>query len=544
MKSLRISVSILVCCLLSLCVMLPCRAAACTDAANAILAAELQEANAASVQEWVADTLPALAGSGGADWYIMALSQSAESFDASAYENALRAIIAQGSGNATARQRTALALLAIEPDASGSLGALLTETLGTQGIMSLIFGLHLQNNNVSCDISTEQTIDDLLALQLADGGWALSGTRSDVDVTAMTIQALAPHIHIDQVHTAIENALVMLSSAQLADGGFQSYGISNLESAAQVWCALSALGIDALTDERFIKDATIYDAILAFQCDAGRYTHLLGGDANAMASVQAFVAYTAYARFLAGKGSFYLFSTRVQAPPDGAMTTAGSATSTAIFSTSVVSFASSSVADASDPSPKAFPVKWLLTAGIIVIAAVVALYCVKSGRRHRNHYLLIGIIAAIGIIAVHCIRIQSPDDYYADSSDAADAVGMVTFSIRCDLLPDNHTHDHLPTDGWISPAAAYPIYEGETVLTLLRRICREQHIQIESDGASDALAYIRGIDNLYELEFGDLSGWVYLVNAESPAVGCGQCSLTNGDVVEWVYTLELGNDIP
>jgi len=30
-------------------------------------------------------------------------------------------------------------------------------------------------------------------LQLEDGGWAVSGNKSDADVTAMTLQALAPY---------------------------------------------------------------------------------------------------------------------------------------------------------------------------------------------------------------------------------------------------------------------------------------------------------------------------------------------------------------
>lgn len=539
MKKLRFPITLLALCLLSLCVVLPCRAAACTDAANEILAAQLQEANAASVQEWVEDTLPASAGSGGADWYIMALAQSGDVFDASAYANALREIIAQGSGNATARQRNALALLAIAPEACDSLGTLTDETLGAQGIMSLIFGLHLQNNNVPCDATVDQTIDNLLALQLADGGWALTGTNGDVDVTAMTMQALAPHNHIDNVHTAIENALAFLSSAQLDDGGFQSYGTPNPESAAQVWCALSALGIDALTDARFIKNGSISDAILAFQCDAGRYAHTHGGEPNTMATVQVFVAYTAYARFLAGEDSFYLFDQRVPDGSDAAVTTAAATLTASTASTTVTSAVNDSQNDVARP----FPLPWILTAVILLCAAAAALYCRKSGRRHRNHYILIGLIAAVAIAAVHCIRIQSPRDYYADDSSFADAAGTVTFSIRCDLLPDDHTHEHLPEDGWISQEASYPISEGETVLTLLRRICREQNLQIEIDGTSDALAYIRGIENLYELEYGTLSGWVYRVNGESPSVGCGQFSLSDGDVVEWIYSLDLGNDI-
>ena len=55
--------------------------------------------------------------------------------------------------------------------------------------------------------------------------------------------------------------------------------------------------------------------------------------------------------------------------------------------------------------------------------------------------------------------------------------------------------------------------------------------------------YISGIDNLYEFQFGDLSGWMYLVNGETPSVGCGEYKLSDGDTVQWLYTCDIGNDL-
>ena len=65
---------------------------------------------------------------------------------------------------------------------------------------------------------------------------------------------------------------------------------------------------------------------------------------------------------------------------------------------------------------------------------------------------------------------------------------------------------------------------------------------MEGSGAN-GLMYIHGIGNIYEFDFGDLSGWVYMVNGESASVGCDQYVLQDGDQVEWHYTLELGKDI-
>ncbi|MGM9626294.1 MAG: DUF4430 domain-containing protein [Eubacteriales bacterium] len=48
---------------------------------------------------------------------------------------------------------------------------------------------------------------------------------------------------------------------------------------------------------------------------------------------------------------------------------------------------------------------------------------------------------------------------------------------------------------------------------------------------------------LYEFDFGDLSGWIYKVNGETPSVGCGDYVLSDGDEIAWLYTCDLGNDL-
>ena len=55
--------------------------------------------------------------------------------------------------------------------------------------------------------------------------------------------------------------------------------------------------------------------------------------------------------------------------------------------------------------------------------------------------------------------------------------------------------------------------------------------------------YIEGIHNLYEFDCGDLSGWMYKVNGWFPNYGCSRYQLKQGDVIEWVYTCDLGKDV-
>jgi len=56
-------------------------------------------------------------------------------------------------------------------------------------------------------------------------------------------------------------------------------------------------------------------------------------------------------------------------------------------------------------------------------------------------------------------------------------------------------------------------------------------------------AYIEGINGLYEFDRGELSGWMYSVNDWFPNYGCSRYQLKDGDVIEWVYTCDLGYDV-
>ena len=163
----------------------------------------------------------------------------------------------------------------------------------------------------------EALIQLILKMQLDDGGWALSGAKADPDITAMAIQALAPYCATDAgVRTAVEEALVTLSSRQNDQGGFGSWGSANSESCAQVIVALTALGIDPTADARFIKNGySLVDALLSFYVDGGGFKHTHSGNRDGMATEQGYYALAAYYRLLEGKTSLYdMTDVQSQAP--------------------------------------------------------------------------------------------------------------------------------------------------------------------------------------------------------------------------------------
>ena len=107
----------------------------------------------------------------------------------------------------------------------------------------------------------EKLIQHILDREMVDkdgikGGFALNTGNPDPDITGMALQALAPYQDKPEVEAAIERALAALSKMQLTNGGFVTVGGNsdeNCESIVQVVTALSALGIDAQKDERFVK---------------------------------------------------------------------------------------------------------------------------------------------------------------------------------------------------------------------------------------------------------------------------------------------------
>lgn len=125
-----------------------------------------------------------------------------------------------------------------------------------------------------------------------------------------------------------------------------------------------------------------------------------------------------------------------------------------------------------------------------------------------------------------------------------------TFSIECstilnnlsDLDPDKR---HLvPSDGVILPPTKVTFYEGESVYDVLQRVCKENNIHMEASWTPVYnSAYIEGINNLYEFDCGELSGWMYRVNGWYPNYGCSRYQLADGEKVEWRYTCDLGNDV-
>lgn len=101
----------------------------------------------------------------------------------------------------------------------------------------------------------------------------------------------------------------------------------------------------------------------------------------------------------------------------------------------------------------------------------------------------------------------------------------------------------LPEDGIIYKTQTVKFAEGDSVFDILQREMQNNKIHMEFTKAPNMDAYIEGINNIYEFDCGELSGWMYKVNNEFPNISSSQYILKDNDNIEWLYSCDLGPDI-
>ncbi|MCL1849043.1 MAG: DUF4430 domain-containing protein [Clostridiales bacterium] len=126
----------------------------------------------------------------------------------------------------------------------------------------------------------------------------------------------------------------------------------------------------------------------------------------------------------------------------------------------------------------------------------------------------------------------------------------VTLAVRCDTILDNmnllnkEKHELVPADGVILPETFVTAYEGESVFNIFQREMKRAGIHMEFRNTPIYnSAYIMDVNNLYEFDVGELSGWMYKVNGWFPNYGCSRYQLQPGDEIIFVYTCDLGRDV-
>ena len=280
-----------------------------------------------------------ICGSIGGEWMVIGLARSGADTSAwaEAYYDNVKAFVDSNinasqqlhKNKSSENSRVILGLTALGYDVTDVGGHNLLEGLTSmtylkkQGINGPIWALiafdsHAYNipvaGNSDDQVTRDKLIDYILSQQLTDGGWALSGTSADPDMTGMAVQSLAPYYgKKSAVTAALNNAITCMTGMISEDGSLSSWGTVNSESCAQVITALTALGIDPSEDTRFIKPSgNLIDTLLDFYVEDCGFAHVLestagytGGAYNQMATEQAFYALTSWYRLKNGAASLY-----------------------------------------------------------------------------------------------------------------------------------------------------------------------------------------------------------------------------------------------
>ena len=518
----------------------------------------LKETSSTSVQNWIDGYLTENVGNG-TEWYVIALSGYGK-YDFTSYRKALNDYLTSNEvGSASSRLKFALTLIAAGDRNSPFITEFLENSVGEQGIMSLVFGLHILNNGYTCDkYSIESLTDELLSLQCADGGWSLTGKNGDADVTAMVLQALsAQYGSKADVKTATEKAIAFLSSIQNEDGTYSSYGVSNPESVSQVIIALSSLGIDSEKDKRFIKNSkNLFDALELFEVKSGGYSHQVGKEANSTATVQVLCAAVAFNKMKNDASAFYIFSDEKQTTPEipdeekqeqGTQddptyteTTVHENISDISKTESITAQTNPASQETEDSTKSAVSYKVWVILAVVAVAVCICSVLLITKKGKKSVYIVV-IIFAVAAILIVCFTDISSVGSNNGSTESKDAVGTVTISIRCDTLKDKNDSE-IPENGVILEKTEVQIDADDTVYDVLSKVCKEKGIHMEITGTAETL-YIEGIFNIYEKDYGELSGWMYFVNGESPPMGCGSYKLSDKDEIVWRYTCNLGDDL-
>ena len=173
------------------------------------------------------------------------------------------------------------------------------------------------------------------------------------------------------------------------------------------------------------------------------------------------------------------------------------------------------------------------------VLLLIVLAVLKGLRRFTKKNVLLSVGIAVVLLAVTWFtRFESVKQHYS-GTEKTDPIGTVSITIRCDTIAGEAG---APKDPVILPVTEVQIEKGETAFAVLEQITKENRIPMDFTGSGSS-AYVKGIAGLYEFDYGNLSGWIYLINGEEMSIGCGAAEVSPGDRIEFLYTKMLGDDL-
>ena len=503
---------------------------------------EFWSSAADSNSDWAAYCCARLHGSEGSEAYAAQLENRISEL--------AETVSSGGFVKPTELQRTGIFLAAMghDPSQAVELGVFQSETLGRQGFNAYIWALIALNvtGETAPDnsLNTAQSLTEyIVASQHDDGSFSLFGDGGDVDITSAAVYALAS-ADSDEAQEAAQRGADWLCEIE---GGYTSMGVRNCESTAQAVIALAAAGRTEKAEEAACQ-------LAEYRRPDGGYAHLPDGDTNRMATAQTLEAFTALALSQRGEG---LFSALPAVSPglssqDGSADidvsadsqTAGNPENGNTAEPVIPGTAQSSAAPEQTHGFTGTHIKLIVSsASGLAAAGMLAAAIIR-----RKKLLIPGAVLLAAVCGgVWLLDIRTPSEYYAQEVTG----GMeVTFSADCKSVlgrmdtidPSVNQPSVIPPDGVVIAECTLSLPEGSSAFDALITAARQQQVRVDYTGSSWG-TYVRSIGYISEFGFGELSRWMYRVNGEFPQVYAGEFTLHEGDVVEFVYTCDLGGDV-
>ena len=260
----------------------------------------------------------------GQEWLVLGMARNGITDDAwyHSYYQSVEQTLANSKDNMidsyiSANSRTAIAVTAMGLDATNIGGKNLLEplanfdnlktqyvTIPTYALIAFDCGKYDIPKTATGEQTTKEKLINTITSAFLDTGVIGGDGYVDIDSTAMALQAIAPYYTSNEtVKNTVDKSLEYLSENQNKDGTFGDYDV--VCTTAQVICALSALGIDANTNDKFIKNGnTMVDAMVAYAKEDGSIA-VPNAYSTAMSTEQAAYALTAYDRFKKNMNGLY-----------------------------------------------------------------------------------------------------------------------------------------------------------------------------------------------------------------------------------------------
>lgn len=450
---------------------------------------------------------------------------------------------------------------------------------GNNGTAFALIALDSGNyyDNATGTTARNAWIKSLCDAQINNGAWGIDTDfpGSNVDMTAMVVQALAPYCSTNAtVKAAVDKAVEWLSAEYQKTG---DYGSS--ESAAQVIVALSALGIDAKTDSRFQHNGiSVLSNFLSYADPNSKgflHDKQPNSTVNQMASEQAAYTLVAYDRYVNGSKRLYNMSDvtkRENADAQAVIDMINQIGYVDESSYNAIAEARNAYNKLSAADKEKVTNYNTLTAAETSYKAILKQKQTDQYKALKAHYddLLNDKTKKYGTAAkkklASILQQAQTDMNAAESCERVTAIyekaitdldavkpGDIEVTFRLigaleatqdvDLTTDSYLPEYVT---WV-PTTTYALQENATVYDLFTEAMSDaglRYIGAESNYVSTIYApSCLGGYALSEFTNGKKSGWMYTVNGTHPNQGLKNWTLKDGDVVIWHYVNDYSHEV-